>query len=72
MQPNVAAVFPSLQQDRIYLVDGPEENGLPVWNIVKGLQPFTVYVHERRPGTQRGAFRPLNLGTGTLEVHYVS
>jgi hypothetical protein len=73
LQQNVAAARPTLQPDRIYLLDGPEENGLPTWNIVaKSPQPFTVYVHDRQPASNRGIFRPLSLGTGTLEIHYVS
>ncbi len=72
LQQNVVKAKPTLQQDRIYLLDGPEENGLPTWNIVaKASQPFTVYVHDRHPGSTRGTFRPLSLGSGTLEIHYV-
>ncbi len=71
MQPNVNRAKPTLQADRIYLLDGSED-GLPLWNIVKGPQPFTIYIHDRRPGTERGIFRPLNFGAGTIEVHYVS
>jgi hypothetical protein len=71
LEPNVAKAKPTLQQERIYLLDGPEEYGLPTWNIVKGHQPFTIYVHDRRPGTERGSFRPVRVGTGPLEVHYL-
>ncbi len=71
LQQNVKNAKPTLQQDRVYLLDGSED-GLPVWNIVKGPQPFTIYTHDRRPGTERGIFRPLGFGAGTIEVHYVS
>ncbi|MBV9154628.1 MAG: hypothetical protein JO097_00065 [Acidobacteriaceae bacterium] len=73
LQQNVANAKPTLQQDRIYLLDGPEENGLPTWNIVaRGSQPFTVYIHDRHAGSTRGTFRPLILGSGTVEIHYVA
>ncbi len=71
LQQNVKTARPTLQQDRVYLLDGPED-GLPIWNIVKGPQPFTIYTHDRRPGTERGIFRPLGFGAGTIEIHYVS
>lgn len=70
LQQNIATARPTLQRDRVYLLDGSED-GLPSWNIVKSAQPFKIYIHERRPGTERGSFRPLPLGNGTIEVYYV-
>jgi len=71
LQQNVRIARPTLQQDRVYLLDGSDD-GLPVWNIVRGPQPFTIYIHDRRPGTERGTFRPLSFGAGTIELHYMS
>jgi hypothetical protein len=71
MQENARAAKPTLQTDRIYLLDGSDD-GLPVWNIVKGSQPFTIYEHDRSVGNDRGTFRPLRFGLGTIEVYFVS
>lgn len=70
LQQNIAAAKPTLQRDRVYLLDGSED-GLPSWNIIKSAQPFKIYIHERRPGTERGTFRPLTSGNGAIEVYYV-
>ena len=74
LQPNIARARPTLQPERVYLLDGPEDDQhrLPSWCInPTSAQPFTVYVHERRVG-DRGQFRPLHIGQGPLQIYYVA
>ena len=71
LQPNIARVRPTLQQDKVYLIDGPEgPDNLPLWALTPGIQPWPIFVHERL-GRDRGQFRPLRIGAGGLEVYFV-
>jgi hypothetical protein len=73
LQGNIAQAQPTLQKDKVYLLDGPEDDKkLPSWAINPQIQPFTVYVDDRRLPSARGQFRPLQLGSGTLQVYYVA
>jgi len=76
LRANIERAKPTLQQDKVYLLDGPEgADHLPLWAITPGDQPWTVLTHSRGipPGSKsdRGQFRPLRIGIGTLELYYV-
>jgi hypothetical protein len=63
---------PTLQADKVYLLDGPEApDRLPLWAITPAVPPWTVLIHQRSSG-DRGQFRPLRLGAGTLELFFVA
>ena len=72
LQPNIARADPTLQRDKVYLLDGPEDSHdmLPHWAMNQEKQPFTVWEHIRRHGA-RGAFQPVLIGTGALQIFYV-
>jgi hypothetical protein len=72
LEPNIARARPTLQSDKVYLIDGPEDaQFLPLWAITPGPQPWTLHTHERRGG-DRGQFRPVKVGAGLLELFLVS
>lgn len=73
LQENIAKARPTLQRDRIYLLDGPEDDRaqLPLWAVNNSEpQPMTVWIHDRRTG-DRGQFRPLEVGQGRVQIFYV-
>jgi hypothetical protein len=73
LQDNVARARPTLQRDKIYLLDGPEDDKakLPVWAINSEPQPMTVWIHDRTTG-DRGQFRPLLVGQGRVQIFHVA
>jgi hypothetical protein len=62
-----------LQRDKVYLLDGPEDDKfkLPVWAVGSEPQPMTVWIHDRKTG-DRGQFRPLQVGQGRVQIFYVA
>lgn len=76
LQPSIALSKPALQTDKIYLLDGPDdrlgEHSLPIWCIHNENQPYTVWVHYRVGGNDRGSFRPLAVGQGRMYLYYVA
>jgi len=73
LQENIAKARPTLQRDRTYLLDGPEDDKaqLPVWAVNSEPQPLTVWIHDRKTG-DRGQFRPLLVGQGRVQIFYVA
>jgi hypothetical protein len=73
LQENIAKARPTLQPDKIYLLDGPEDNKakLPLWAINSEPQPMAVWIHDRTTG-DRGQFRPLEVGQGRVQMFYVA
>jgi hypothetical protein len=73
LQENIARARPTLQRDKVYLLDGPEDdrNKLPLWAVNSEPQPMTVWIHDRKTG-DRGQFRPLLVGQGRVQIFYVA
>jgi hypothetical protein len=73
LQENIAKARPTLQTDKVYLLDGPEDdrNRLPIWAVNSEPQPLTVWIHDRKTG-DRGQFRPLQVGQGRVQIFYVA
>jgi hypothetical protein len=73
LQENIARARPTLQSDKVYLLDGPEDdrNKLPIWAVNSEPQPMTVWIHDRKTG-DRGQFRPLQVGQGRVQIFYVA
>ena len=70
---NLPRSGPSLQTDKIYLVDGEVDSLLlPAWAVnAIGPQPWTIWVHDRGGSGRRGAFRPLRVGLGAVSLYCV-
>jgi hypothetical protein len=74
LQENIARAKPTLQREKVYLLDGPEDdrNKLPLWSVNSSEpQPMTVWIHDRT-GSDRGQFRPLQVGQGRVQIFYVA
>ena len=73
LEENIARARPTLKTDKVYLLDGPEDdrNRLPIWAVNSEPQPITVWIHDRTGG-DRGQFRPLQVGQGRVQIFYVA